>query len=201
MKISKSLIVAVLLLITSPTFAAGGSISLFLGQKNLDSSDWGSSNPNLYGDSFDQQDEYGVLMDFRGDYWPISLAVDFLDSSHEVDYPDGYVIASTNEMNLGVRQIFNIYGTSLYPYAGGGLAFIDAKIEDVYYYGSPCGYYDCGDEDSAIGFWAGGGIIWQLPDQFNLGIDVRYSEATVTLNGRQYNAGGSHAGMTLGFRW
>lgn len=202
MKLLKSTVVAALLLLSVPAFAVEGSVNLLLGQKSLESRDWGPDNPNLYlEDYYDQQDEFGVLVDLRGDYWPISLAIDILGSSYEVDYWNGYTLASTSELDLGGRQIFNIYGTSLYPYVGGGVALVSARIEDVWYYGGPCGYYDCGDEDSSIGFWVNGGIYWALPGQFNLGIDLRYSDATVTFNGRDLNAGGSHAGITFGFRW
>jgi len=193
-------IVALLCSLTAaPALAVTGNVNLFLGEKQLDSSDWAAP--------YDDQGEFGVLFDISDRYWPVSLAVDLLGSSHEEDFADGYTYVSTGELDIGVRKVFNIYGTSLHPYVGGGLALISARVEDVYYVASPCGAYDCGDEDSAAGIWLNGGIYWTFGNIFNLGLDVRYSTAEVNLYDAQLNsrreidAGGSHAGLLLGVHW
>lgn len=187
------------LVMAAPAFAATGNISLLFGEKQLDSSDWDPA--------FTQQDEFGLMFDVTDRYWPISLAVDLLGSSHKINYLDGYTQVSTGELDLGVRQHFDIYGTDLHPYLGGGLALVSARVEDVYYFGSPCGAYDCGDEDGAIGIWLNGGIYWTLGNMLNLGLDLRYSAADVSLyNGQSgryetVDAGGVHSGITLGLHW
>ena len=52
-----------------------GNINFFLGQKLLDNDDWGD---------LDQQDTFGVLVDFKPNHWPVSIALDFLGSYAEV---------------------------------------------------------------------------------------------------------------------
>ena len=55
--------------------------------------------------------------------------------------------------------------------------------------------------DDAMGFWIEGGIHWTLAEHFNIGFDVRWSKAEVTINGVDGEAGGSHAGLLLGYHW
>ncbi|HEY0719893.1 MAG TPA: hypothetical protein VGE50_01440 [Gammaproteobacteria bacterium] len=197
---------ALLLLAFTVPAAAVTDINIFLGQKSLDSADWGAGSEMGAGVSLDEQGEFGILMNFAGYNWPVSIAVDLLGSSDEVDYYDTYynsygrVTASTSELDLGVRKVFGIYGTSLHPYVGGGLALVTGTIEDqVFYVGS----YD--DSDSGTGLWLNGGIFWSI-GHFNIGLDARYSEADVTLlsyygNPVTVNAGGSHAGLIVGYSW
>ena len=56
-------------------------------------------------------------------------------------------------------------------------------------------------DDDAIGFWIGGGIYWTLGEHFNIGFDLRWSKAEVTINGVDGEAGGGHAGLLLGYHW
>jgi hypothetical protein len=191
-------IAALFCAMTAPAMAVS-DINFFLGQKNLDSSDWGANSYLGYGLSLDQQGELGILANFAGHDWPVSIAVDLLISGHQVDacYSSvgcGSTTAGTVEIDVGARKIFNIYGTSFHPYVGGGLALITGSIEDDYYY-----YYD-NDSDSGAGLWLNGGIFWSI-GHFNLGLDARFSEADVTLYGQTVNAGGSHGGIFLGFNW
>ncbi len=195
-----SWIFAALMLVTAAPVSAANNINIFLGQKDLDSSDWGPDTYLGYGLALDQQDEFGILMDFSGYYWPVSIAVDLLGSSHEVNAYDsfagyGTTTATTSELDFGVRKVFDIYGTDLHPYVGGGLALITGTIEDDYYYAYGS------DEDSGLGYWLNGGIYWSIAGHFNIGVDVRISEAEVTLYNQTVNAGGSHGGVIFGYRW
>jgi hypothetical protein len=181
-------------LMAAPVFALTGNVNMFLGEKQLDNSDW---NP-----PFDEQDEFGIMFDIGDRYWPVSFAVDLLGSSRTVDYIDGDRTISTGELDLGVRKIFDIYGTSLHPYVGGGLALISATFEDYYF-----GYGTDTSEDSSAGVWLNGGIYWTFGNIFNLGLDVRYSAADVTLYNfdqaryETVDAGGVHTGLILGVHW
>ncbi len=204
MKLKNWALATLLLASTAPAFAVT-DINIFLGQKNLDSGDWGANSYLGSGASLDQQGEFGVLMNFSGYNWPVSIAVDLLGSSHQVDYYSYYygsygrVTASTSELDLGVRKVFGIYGTTLHPYVGGGLALITGSIDDhVDYVGT------FSDSDTGGGFWLNGGMFVSL-GHFNIGFDARYSKADVTIapygTPVTVNAGGSHGGLILGYSW
>ena len=55
------------------------------------------------------------------------------------------------------------------------------------------------DDNNGIGIWLNGGVYWTLSQHFNLGLDLRYSQADVTLF--DVDAGGTHAGVILGYHW
>ena len=46
-----------------------------------------------------------------------------------------------------------------------------------------------------------GGIYWTLGQNFNLGLDLRYSQADVTFFGTDVEAGGAHVDVILGYHW
>jgi len=175
--------------------AADGQVNFFLGQKALDSGDW---------DPVDEQAEIGAVMSFGQDAWPIHIAVDVLFSGDDGTLQDPLlgsidVTGSTFEVGAGVRKIWGKKG--MHPYVGGGIAIIGAKAE----LDSPFGNADA--DDSAVGPWIDGGIFWRLGTRFNIGFDVRWSEAEVDLDfggglvTNDIDAGGLHAGLLLGFGW
>ena len=51
-----------------------GNVNFFLGQKTLDEDDWAP---------LDKQGEFGVLVDFKQQNWPVSIAIDFLGSADD----------------------------------------------------------------------------------------------------------------------
>jgi len=44
-------------------------------------------------------------------------------------------------------------------------------------------------------------LFWRLGKRFNIGLDVRYSKAEITLFNVDVDAGGTHAGLLLGWGW
>lgn len=185
-------VMASCLLWAGQALAVQGNVNFLLGQKTLDSNDWAP---------YDEQGELGVLFDIRDDYWPVSLAVDLLGSAKTRDYWWGDATASSGELDLGVRKVFDITGASLHPYVGGGLALINARYEENdYTFGT------WSTSDSGSGVWLNGGIYYSFGEHFNLGLDVRFSRADVTLldyfgNPVNVSAGGNHAGLVMGYRW
>ena len=139
-------------------------------------------------------------MDFKKKEWPISIALDFLHSEGDgSDYEpfSGLYIdmdAETTEFNAGIRKIWEQYA-KIRPYIGGGLAFISAEAK-----GSAMGY-TVSDDDRAVGLWINGGVYWTLSASFNIGLDLRYSIAEVTVFDVDAEAGGVHAGLLLGYHW
>jgi hypothetical protein len=167
-----------------------GHVDFFVGQKALDA-DW---------DPIDRQGQFGVVMSFGRDEWPIHIAADVLVSAKEgtlfgpIDVSGG-----TFEAAAGVRKIWG--QKAFHPYAGAGIAIVGAGIE----LSSPVG--DADDSDATIGPWVGGGIFWRLGTRFDIGIDVRWSTGKVDLDfgggvtAPDLDAGGLHYGLLLGFGW
>lgn len=137
-------------------------------------------------------------MDWGPADWPVNFALDIISSTKDKDGDsfsprlDGSVL----EVDAGVRYYF-IKDQPLRPYLAGGLSYVSAKVEtdDV----------DFAFDDSAVGFWADGGLIWRIGERFNLGGDVRYTKAEVDVsniqNTRNVEAGGVTYGVLLGFGW
>ena len=161
-----------------------GNVNFFLGKKTLEENDWGTA---------DEQAEFGVLMDFKQSHWPVSIAIDLLDSEDVVSI---FTSGSTSEFDIGVRKIWEVANSSIRPYIGGGLAFINAEIRTASLFSDAVS-----QNDNGTGIWFGGGVYWTLGQHFNLGLDLRYSQADVTLFDENIDAGGTHAGIILGYHW
>lgn len=183
----KSIIVIVLILFVLNVHAgeSSGNVNFILGTKTLDSDDWGP---------FDEQAAFGVLLDFKQETWPISIAIDILGSLDRETELGIEVDGSTSEFDIGIRKIWEVSGSTIRPFIGGGLAFITAKFET----NTPVKE---SVDDSATGIWLNGGVYWTLGQHFNLGLQARYSKAEVTLFDVDGEAGGTHAGIMLGYHW
>lgn len=174
---------------------ADGHVNFFLGMKSLASDDWTPT---------DDQGELGVVMSFGRDDWPVHVAVDALISADEETLADpllGLVTltSTTFEIDVGVRKIWK-KGRVL-PYLGAGVGIIGAGAE------VDAGFASVDASDAAIGFWADGGLFWRLGTRFNIGLDLRWSDAEVDLDfgagnvARDVGSGGLHYGLLMGFGW
>lgn len=187
MLMKKYFLSAILMLFAVNVYASGftGNVNFFLGQKSLKSSDWSP---------LENQTAFGVLVDFKQDSWPVSIAIDTLGSYKEKTISGIKFEGSTAELDVGARKIWDVSGTTMRPYVGGGIAFIKAKLQGTY-------GFTVSDEDNGVGYWLNGGIYWALTPHFNLGMDLRYSQAKVTLYGVEGEAGGTFAGLIAGYHW
>jgi hypothetical protein len=170
-----------------------GNVNLLLGSKALDENDWFAY----------QQGEVGILFDFGRSNWPVNIVIDMLSSSGDFDgfayYPPVGVYhvdekVSTRELNLGVRHYFDA-STSMRPYFGGGLAMV--HLDTDWRIDSGAWQHD---EGKGGGIWLDGGILWGF-DHFNLGFDMRVSLAEVEMDLGNYEGGGGHFGLVLGYNW
>jgi len=168
---------------------ADGHVNFFLGQKSLNSEDW---------KPLESQIEFGAVMSFGHDDWPVHIAADVLTSVDQ-EILNVTFTASTFELDAGVRKIWK--AGKVRPYVGGGIGIIGAAVEgDV-------GYVSVDASDAAIGLWADTGVFFRLGSHFNIGLDLRYSSADVDLDfgsgfvARDVNAGGFSYGLLLGFGW
>jgi opacity protein-like surface antigen len=163
-----------------------GNVSGYAGHKSVDDEDW----PNL-----DSQTSVGVISDFRKQSWPVSIAADLIFSAdvHESGVEED--TGGTAEAHLGARKIFALDNSSFRPYVGGGIALVTALLEN-----DNAGV-TVDDDDRAVGAWVGAGTYYAVTPGFNLGLDVRYSKAEVTLFDKEREAGGLNAGITAGYHW
>jgi len=185
MKKNILVVILMLLVINAHANEYTGNVNFFLGQKSLESDDWAP---------IDDQGEFGVLVDFKQNDWPVSIAIDLLVSADTTTEFGVEFTAITSELNGGVRKIWDISGSSVRPYIGGGLALISADLE-------ASDFTTVSDDDNSIGIWLNAGIYWTLGQSFNLGFDLRYSQAEVTVFDVDVEAGGTHAGLILGYHW
>lgn len=170
-----------------------GNLNGFIGGKALDDEDWFA----------DEQAEVGVRLDFRRDDWPFSIAVDTHFS--EGDFK-GYVFfplsgtryyeedVDTCEFNLGIRKYWDA-AANMRPFLGGGLAYAQLEAK-----GKLDGVTELSDKGNGVGIWLNGGILWTI-DAFNIGFDVRYTRVEVGLDAGDFEGGGGHAGVLLGYHW
>jgi len=156
---------------------------LFLGSKVLDEKDWAPR---------DTHTEAGVEASWGGESWPVPLATDLLGSTRSKQVLGVDSKATTGELGLGVRKIWNT-GSSrrVHPYIGGGVSFIAAKFEA----GSTS------DKDNGVGRVARGRHIlaprlalqsWDVAPGL---VGERGSY------GIRADAGGGHFGLCLGWGW
>ena len=185
----KTAVISILLLLFLSTAHAGdwtGNISGYVGQKSLDDSDWSQ---------LDSQVAVGLILDLKQSNWPLRIAFDTIGSGdvheHGSQKDEGYTL----ENHLGIRKVFEFNDLPVKPYLGGGIALVYGELKKKE------GAVTVSDDDRALGGWIGGGLYFELTSHINLGLDLRYSQAEVTLFDLDREAGGIHAGVTAGYHW
>jgi len=184
---------------------AGGDANLLLGQKWL-------TDDKLEAANVDTQFEYGVAVTLDFD-WPVDLAFDLTRSSADdtLDLGAGYALdtdVDTLEFDAGVRKLWR---ERLQPFVGGGLSWIRLAAEQVEQVPAgaggttPVSVVD--DSGSSIGFWLNAGLLYRVGTHFNVGLDLRYSDASVDLqpvgadDSVNLDTGGTQVGLLLGYHW
>lgn len=178
----------------TPVLAGTGpyvNLDALFAQKQMDSDDWRPIQDQL---------ELGVAGTFGGETWPVQIAGDFYRSAGQ-DTVRGYdqfgdpvsveLEGDTTEIGFGVRKIF--VADALRPHVGAGLAFVSASVRARASTGE-----SASDSDSAVGPWIAAGAMVRAGTNVNIGLLVRWSTATVDLNGYDGDAGGLHFGVTIG---
>ena len=104
-----------------------GNINFLYGIKYLDEDDW---------EPVEDQDEWGISLDFKMKDWPVSIAIDYLysdDDTTGVYYVPGYgnitakLEGETYEIDFGVRYIAE-FSLLVKPFVGGGISYINAEV-------------------------------------------------------------------------
>ena len=181
--------IAMLLALTTSVAQAyewSGHVGVLAGGKLLDASDW----PDL-----DKHFSLGFISDVKEASWPISMALDLMDTGGKHDHDGMEDLGHTTEIHLGVRKIFLDQHRQMQPYIGGGVAFMYAEQE----YESGSGIVK--QDDSAWGAWFGAGVYYAVRPRFVLGLDARYSRGEVSLFNQDRDAGGIHVYITAGHQF
>jgi len=163
-----------------------GHIGGFFGLKIMNSSDW----PDM-----DNHYAMGIMFDIKKDSWPISIAVDFIDTGGKYEHDGMTDLGHTTEFQLGVRKIFMRQDSKIQPYIGGGVSFMYAQQE------YEINNITTTEDDGDVGPWLGAGMYYEITSSFVLGLDVRYSYGKVTLFDKERNAGGLFTGVTAGYQF
>lgn len=206
------MVVSFVLLATHAT-AGGGDANLWVGKKQID-------DQTLEEQNVDDPTQWGAWVSLDFD-WPVALAIDLLISDQGDTRTDveGNIQSTVRtdvdilELDLGVRKF---WGRKARPYVGGGLAIVqaDATVTEQLTFGmtpSPAVTL-LDDSDTGLGYWLNGGFLYTVGKSFNVGVDLRYSDASVTVQptdlapgepapGIDIDAGGFQFGVMLGFHW
>ena len=181
--------IATLLVLAIPVAQAGdwtGNVGGSIGSKQMDDQDWGE---------LDSHSSIGFMLDVKKPPWPVSLTYNLILSGEVKESgslkDEGYTL----EHHFGVRKTFEFESANIRPYIGGGLALVSAGMRNKNANST------VKDDDSAIGAWAGAGILVGITDSFDIGFDARYSEAEVTIFNRDIEAGGMHYAATASYHW
>jgi len=184
---------------------AGGSANLLLGQKWL-------ADDRLDAAGVDTQFVYGVAVTLDFD-WPVDLAFDLTQSSADdtLDLGSGFALdtdVDTLEFDAGVRKL---WGDRLQPFVGGGVSWIRLSAEQVEQVPAGAGGTTSvpvvDDSGSGVGFWLNAGLLYRVGSHFNVGLDLRYSDADADLqpvgsdDSVNLDSGGTQVGLLLGYHW
>lgn len=170
---------------------AGGDANFIYGTRSMDDDSW---------EPTDEQDVYGLTVDFGGKNWPVYLAISYFESEDEGEMASFPILGAVDleselsEWDIGVRKIWQ--AGSARPFMGGGVAFIDADAEVESALGTAA------DGDDTEGIYVEGGIYWRLGEAFNLGVHGRIVEGTdVTIFDQEGDADHWQLGALFGFGW
>lgn len=184
---------ALLLTLLSATASAHadnwtGNVGVYLGQKQLDDTDWARH---------DAQSTIAMVLDVKPSQWPVSIALDLFGTGDEAKQDGVKHEAYTAEAHLGLRKVFQlpIENCKFRPYVGAGIALVHAEAK------SRRDSQTTSDDDADHGYWLGVGTYFRATEHVNLGVDVRYSKAKLTLLDTERDAGGVNIGVGVGYHW
>lgn len=171
-------------------FASGwtGNVNIYAGQKTL------NDNDSAISEEVEDQGEIGLSVDFREESWPVSAIFALFSSKDDGEISGIDVEGSTTEFRMGLKKIWQPTD-NLNLYLSGGLASISAKLE------SSESYLSVSDDDNGLGAWAAAGVYLTVSRCMNIGLEVGYSAAEVTIFDEDADVGGTHFLALVGYNW
>lgn len=164
------------------------NLSGFLGRIDLDEADWG--NRDIHG-------SIGLISDWKKQDWPVSIALDLIGSGREDKSSATREESTAATMHIGVRKVFGSPDQDFRPYIGGGLML----VESYWLSKELATGIKTREEDSGTGTWVGIGAYKNISTSWQMGFDLRYSQADVELLGERRKAGGLQTAFSLGYQW
>ena len=194
MRLLRNILLGGLLAATAVASAfAGGNVNFVAGARGLDQDLWGE---------LDQQDAFGVTVDYTAPTWPVRLegAIFFSSGTTDVVEPifstTSEVEGRVSELAVGLNKTWDKRGRTR-PFVGGGLAWVVAEQEVRSTF-----LGDTHEDSDALGVYVHGGILWRVTSTLNLGVDARLMGTTdVGLLGVSGDAGYGQVGILLGVGW
>jgi len=165
-----------------------GNVGGMIGQVQLEEKDWGDQ---------DNHGAIGLISDFHIASAPFSLAVDLIGSGDEDDLADRKNEVYSAAAHIGVRQVFDDAVSVFKPYVGAGIALINVEMRTK---DKQTGLSRV-EDDSGTGFWVGAGSYVEITDHFQVGLDLRYSDAEVRVFDSKRQAGGLQTSASAGYYW
>ena len=163
-----------------------GNVNLAIASKMLDEDQWSPYHEHA---SF----SYSIDFTRRSSGWGIVLggvASSHNDDENDAESSSNNEEVTTEEARLGLiktwflTEKFRVYGSGGAALIKGTISTNSTKIED---------------EESGTYFEVG--FYWTLINAINLGFVFDTSTADIILNNTTYNAGGSRAGLIIGYHW
>jgi opacity protein-like surface antigen len=193
------------------------------------SSDMGYSGEDFILEVSDTS-EFGLNADLGKKSWPVTIFFGIYMAEGDDSWSgtdDGLVYADDSfydatfavgakleveirEIRIGAKKSFHVNKLpKLSPYIAGGLVQAEAEGKVSYNVAIEATEIDFSDsyngsnsvDDSAIGFWVGGGVSYQVFRQFTIGAEISFSSAEMDFKGVDIESGGMHYGMFAGYHW
>jgi len=189
------------------SFPFTGNINLYGNVKYLNHSDWGDINFPQMG--------LGAELNFKHDSWPISIALQYMESNGLSWFnlfltPFGLLMmeyGQTQEYNIGIKKIWD-GSPHVRPYIGGGISYVKAYYENEFQTAWDSNVsLSFHDSNDGVGFWVDAGVYWEILKHLNLGMGLGYSYSKVMLRQavdqprQAIDAGGVRGGIFLGFHY
>jgi hypothetical protein len=188
--------IAFLLLLLPASAVWAGNVNLIGGKRWMtDDSLW----KGAFQEPVDEQNVYGVNVDWAPEEWPVSLLFGAFVSTEDGVIPDsmGPIDTDVEILELSFGLIHTWQGHKmLRPYIGGGLSSVIVELDASQ--GSLSEKFD----DNSFGFFFTGGLYLRLGKHFNVGLDGRFLYLTdLNIEGQSFDADYLQLGLLVGWHW
>lgn len=142
-----------------PEYIPRSAFEFLLGVRVLDSA--------TYGNEVDDQAAFGFTLYTIPNDWPVELEFSFQYSGwDDGDYYHSPTVEGSNlEFSAGLRRVFGPPDQHVRPYLGGGVAWVDADLDDR--------FLGVSGSDTSFGYYLHAGIVMPMSGMSYWGLDYR----------------------------